>query len=112
MRYSYQKILISSFYQYIIVLNSNIGNTTGWFGLHGTSGSSIGTSSVRVTGYPSDKSGYNMWTCTGTVSNITTNFYNSSYGNQVVGIYTHGGNYSRRITNTLVTWLKNNGFAS
>lgn len=114
----------------IIVLNSNIGNTTGWFGLHGTSGSSIGTSSVRVTGYPSDKSGYNMWTCTGTVSNITTNrfmhtadtfdgqsgsptyFYNSSYGNQVVGIHTHGGNYSRRITNTLVTWLKNNGFAS
>lgn len=114
----------------IMVLNSNIGNTTGWFGLHGTTGSSLGTSSVRVTGYPADKSGYNMWTCAGTVSNITTNrfmhtadtyggesgsptyFYNGNYGYQAVGIHTHGGNYSRRVTNSLVTWLKDNGLVN
>lgn len=114
----------------IIVLDSNIGNTTGWFGLHGTSGSSIGTTNITVTGYPGDLAGYYMWTCGGTVSNITTNrfkhtadtaggesgsptyFYNSSYGNQVVGIHTHAGNYSRRITTTLVNWLKDNGYAS
>lgn len=114
----------------IILFDSNIGNTTGWLGLHGTSGSSIGTSSIHVTGYPADKSGYNMWTCAGSVSNISayrfmhtadtyggesgspTYFYNGSYGYQAAGIHTHGGNYSRRITNTLVTWLKDNGFAS
>ncbi|MCX4379238.1 MAG: trypsin-like serine protease [Lachnospiraceae bacterium] len=114
----------------IMVLDSNIGNTTGWFGLHGTSGSSIGTTNVRVTGYPADLAGYYMWTCAGTVSNITTNrfmhtadtaggesgsptyFYNGTYGNQAVGIHTHGGNYSRRITATLVNWLKDNGYAS
>lgn len=88
----------------IIVLDSNIGNTTGWFGLHGTNGSSIGTTNITVTGYPGDLTGYYMWTCGGTVSNITTNrfkhtadtaggesgsptyFYNSTYGNQVVVI--------------------------
>ena len=114
----------------IMVLDSNVGNTTGWFGLHGTSGSSIGTTNVKVTGYPADLDGYYMWTCGGTVSNITTNrfqhtadtaggesgsptyFYNGSYGNQAVGIHTHGGNYSRRITTTLVNWLKDNGYAS
>lgn len=114
----------------IIVLDSNVGNTTGWFGLHGTSGSSLGTSSITVTGYPGDLSGYYMWTCGGTVSNITTNrfkhtadtaggesgaptyFYNNTYGHQAVGIHTHGGNYSRRITATLVNWLKDNGYAS
>ena len=114
----------------IMVLDSNVGNTTGWFGLHGTSGSRIGTTNVKVTGYPADLDGYYMWTCGGTVSNITTNrfqhtadtaggesgsptyFYNGSYGNQAVGIHTHGGNYSRRITTTLVNWLKDNGYAS
>lgn len=114
----------------IIVLDSNVGNTTGWFGLHGTSGSSIGTTNIKVTGYPSDLAGYYMWTCDGTVSNISTNrfkhtadtaggesgsptyFYNGSYGNQAVGIHTHAGNYSRRITVTLVNWLKSNGYAS
>lgn len=113
----------------IIVLDSNVGNTTGWFGLHGTSGSSIGTSNIKVTGYPADLPGNYMWTCGGTVSNITTNrfrhtadtaggesgsptyYYNSTYGNQAVGIHTHGGNYSRRITATLVNWLKDNGYA-
>lgn len=115
----------------IIVFNENVGNTTGWFGLHANTGtSSIGTSTVRVTGYPSDLPGRKMWTDTGTVSSITsyrfkhnadtykgnsgspTYFYNSTYGNQVVGIHTHGGNYSRRITMTLFDWLEDQGFIS
>lgn len=113
----------------IIVLNENIGNTTGWFGLHAQSGnSSIGTSKITVTGYPSDISGRKMWKDTGSVSSISdyrfkhnadtyagnsgspTYAYSSSYGNQIYGIHTHGGNYSRRITMSLFDWLKSNGF--
>ena len=113
----------------IIILDKNIGNTTGWFGLHATtSSSSIGTSKITVTGYPSDLVGYKMWKDTGTVSSVTdyrfkhnadtykgnsgspTYAYSSSYGNQVYGIHTHGGNYSRRITMSLFDWLESEGF--
>ncbi len=114
----------------IVVLDSNVGDTTGWFGLHGTSGSSLGTTEITVSGYPADLPGSYMWTCGGTVSNIKANrfqhtadtaggesgsptyFQNGIYGNQAVGIHTHGGNYSRRITPTLVNWLKDNDYAN
>lgn len=113
----------------IIVLDKNIGNSTGWFGLHAQSNSSsIGTTKITVTGYPADLAGYKMWKDTGNVSSITdyrfkhnadtyggnsgspTYAYNSSYGYQAYGIHTHGGNYGRRITMSLFNWLKNNGF--
>ncbi len=113
----------------IIVLDQAIGNTTGWFGLHAQSNTgSIGTSKITVTGYPSDLAGRKMWRDIGSVSNVTSYrfkhnadtykgnsgspsyAYNSSYGHQVYGIHTHGGNYSRRITMSLFDWLKSNGF--
>ena len=113
----------------IIVLNSNIRKTTGWFGLHATSDAkSIGIQKVTVTGYPSDLAGRKMWRDVGTVSSVTSNrfkhnadtykgnsgspsyAYSSTYGYQVYGIHTNGGNYSRRITKSLFDWLKNNGF--
>ena len=43
-------------------------------------------------------------------SGSPTYAYSSSYGNQVYGIHTHGGNYSRRITMSLFDWLESEGF--
>lgn len=116
----------------IVTLNDDLGDTCGWLGLHATSSaSSLDGMNIKTAGYPSDKaSGDNrtMWYATGEISNVTTYrfqhdadtasgqsgspiyFYNSTYGNQAVGIHTHGGNYARKITNTLFDWLEEEGY--
>ena len=104
----------------ILILASNIGTETGWFGIS-YSNSLLGTQ-VTVTGYPSDvedESGYWMQlTDTSTVTEVNTYtishnvdtykgqsgapIYDSNY--RIVAIHTSGNNvmnYGTRITNKL-----------
>lgn len=113
----------------ILVLRDDIGSTCGWFGLRYASNSTLKGLNITTAGYPDDKaSGDNrtMWTSTGKILSVTTNrfqhnadtytgqsgsaiyHYNGSYGYQAVGIHTHGGNYARRITESLFNFLEIN----
>lgn len=113
----------------ILVLKDDLGSTCGWFGLRPASNSTLNGLRITTDGYPDDKASGDyrtMWTSTGTISNVTTNrfqhnadtytgqsgsaiyHYNGSYGYQAVGIHTHGGNYARRITQSLFDFLETN----
>lgn len=116
----------------IVTLNDNLGDTSGWLGLHATSSaSSLDNKSITTAGYPSDKAtndNRTMWRSAGVISNVSTYrfghnadtesgqsgspvyFYNSTYGYQAAGIHTHAGNSARRITNSLFDWLAAEGY--
>lgn len=113
----------------ILVLRDNLGSTCGWLGIQAASDSTLKNLKITTSGYPSDKaSGDNrtMWTSTGTILSVTEKrfkhnadtysgqsgspiyYYNGSYGYQAVGIHTQGGNYARRITQSLFDFLRLN----
>lgn len=119
----------------IVVLNSNLGNTTGWLGLHAAgTASSLNGKSISVTGYPGDKPYATMWKDNGTISSASTYtfkhnadtyrghsgspvyFYSTTYGYQSTGIHVSGKigshNTARRITVTLFNWLEDQGYIS
>ncbi|MBQ2916539.1 MAG: trypsin-like serine protease [Clostridia bacterium] len=116
----------------IIVLDSNIGNTTGWFDLYVPSTSVLSNKSITITGYPQDKTGsdlYTMWTATGTTNTPSTYqfqcnvdivpgqsgspvyFYDNSY--KALGILiseTSTHNNCWRMSQSLYDWLENMGY--
>lgn len=104
----------------VIKLDCAVGNTTGWLGYTGTTGSLAG-STATVRGYPGDKPRGTMWTMTGSVSSTQPEkvfytmdtsggqsgapVYNSSAS--IVAIHTNGGstNSGTRITPALARYL-------
>lgn len=116
----------------IWILNSNIGNTSGWFGVgYNTSNSYFTGNTFTITGYPGDKPNGTMWTASASISSCSTYllkhkidtmagqsgapvYINKSgsgyvvYGIQVSGTSTM--NTARRITQELYDWLIANNY--
>lgn len=116
-----------------VVFNTNIGNTTGWFGLASRSDSVLDGMSVSVTGYEDKK---DMRSGNGKITSTATNrikydvdtsesqsgapvyFNDPSIGYLVVGIHTHGTdlinwkNSGWRITSTFINELRTLGYVS
>lgn len=103
----------------IIVLDSDIGNTTGWFGSH--YGSGLKGKSITITGYPGEYY-RQMWTMSGTVKRTTTNkvFYDidttggqsgspvywysgATYGYQAIAIHAYGVSFLTTNSGTRIT---------
>ncbi len=115
----------------ILILNSNVGNTTGWLGVGYNSDSFFTNNNFTITGYPGDKTFATMWKSSGKMSSCST--YELSYKIDMMGgqsgapIYTYlsssgyvayginaaetsSMNYGRRMTQELFDWLYDNGF--
>lgn len=58
----------------VMRLEKSIGDQTGWFGIRKYSSSMI-NSSVTISGYPGDKTGYTMWTMKGPITGETSTHY-------------------------------------
>ena len=113
----------------ILTLNSNIGNTTGWFSLYATGFEDLlNGKNISTAGYPGDKDNATMWFSTGQIYN-TSNYrfdhnadtysgqsgspiyyYDSTYGYQVVGIHIRAGNSARKISPELFDWMVSEGY--
>lgn len=113
-----------------VVFNSNVGNTTGWFGLASYGDSTLDGMNINVTGYKSGK----MYDCEGEITSVASKrinynadtepgesgspvyFNDSTYGNLVVGIHTHGTgflvfkNSGWRITSAFINKLADLGY--
>ncbi|MCK4551568.1 MAG: trypsin-like serine protease [Tenericutes bacterium] len=108
----------------IIVLSSNVGASTGWFG-KGWSSGSLNNKEISVTGYPGDKPSWTMWKGDGKITSTLTyrlrhnvDTYTGQSGapmydsnNIVWGIHTKGGNVfinnsGRKIDETLYNYLQ------
>ena len=108
----------------IIVLSSNVGANTGWFG-KGWSTGSLNGKNIFVTGYPGDKPAWTMWEGDGKITSTYTyrlrhdvDTFSGQSGapmydsNHIVwGIHTTGGfllikNTGRRIDETLYNYLQ------
>jgi V8-like Glu-specific endopeptidase len=99
---SYWKSTHSPAYDWVIcVLNSNIGDTTGWYGTQSYgSNSEMNGVGVRLLGYPySVGGGETQYYTSGTISN-TQNLYFSSSAKSVGGF--SGGPYARTSDNYVV----------
>ncbi|MDR2090232.1 MAG: trypsin-like peptidase domain-containing protein [Clostridiales bacterium] len=111
----------------VLVLDSDIGYSTGWFGTH-TQGSSLVGETVTITGYPGEYT-RQMWEMSGKIKTNSSYLlryeidttsgqsgspiyrYSSTYGYQCLGIHTTGGgsyliiffkrNHGTRITSSL-----------
>ena len=115
----------------IVVLSSNVGNTTGWFGLgYNSNDSFFYNNGFTLVGYPGDKGFGEMWKAAGVVTNCSTyvldHLIDSNNGqsggpiymassNTAYGIHSSGGgsvNYARRMTSEVFDWLVAQGFIS
>lgn len=116
-----------------VVFNTNIGNTTGWFGLASRSDSVLDGMSISITGYEDQEA---MRSGNGKITSTATNrikydvdtserqsgapvyFNDPSIGYLVVGIHTHGTdlinwkNSGWRITSTFINELRTLGYVS
>ncbi len=116
----------------MLILNRDVGEETGWFGLSTDTDSTLKRQPVNVTGYPGEKMFPEMWTMSGSIQNVTeeqftytldttggqsgsgvwTQFSNIP-GYYCVGIHTSGiqdqYNTATRISrgkfNSLVSWI-------
>lgn len=115
-----------------VVFETNVGNTTGWFGLASRNDSTLDGMSVTVTGYEKTS----LKRCSGEITSVATNrikydadtlegqsgapvyFNDATYGNLVVAIHTHGTdllnwkNSGWRITSTFINELRSLGYLS
>ena len=118
----------------IWVLNSDIGNTTGWLGIgYNTNNSFFTSNTFTLTGYPGDKPTGTMWTASGSITSCATlAFYYkidtiAGQSGAPVYIYKSGSGYvayginvaeyetentAKRITQVLFDWLMNNNYIS
>lgn len=108
----------------VLALNSSIGSKTGYFGVHGTTGTVSDT--VTVAGYPGGSLKGQLWKMSGTIASKTSYKYfykidtqggqsgspiyryNSTNGYQSVGIHTTGSsstNSGTKITPTIFDWM-------
>ncbi len=113
----------------IVVLNSNVGNTTGWFGLDYQADIFFHNYTFVITGYPLDKPTGTMWSESGSIEECSTYLLhykmdvvagqsgspiyalnNVAYGINVSG--TSSLNNGRRMTKEVFDWLVTNGFIS
>ena len=113
-----------------VIFETNIGNTTGWFGLSAKADSALEDLAVDVSGY---RYGV-LYQCDGTISSVASKrlkydadteagesgcpvyIYGSTYGHQAVAIHTHGTgvlepkNSGWRITSTFINTLDYLGY--
>jgi V8-like Glu-specific endopeptidase len=112
----------------VIILPSNLGNTTGWFGLAAYGDGDLSGKTVNIAGYPGDKASGTLWYDAGAVASVGARkiYYDiDTYGGQSgaavyrivngsrygVGIHAYGGattNSATRIIkpvfDNLVAW--------
>lgn len=115
-----------------VVFNTNVGYTTGWFGLASRNDSTLDGMSVNVTGY---RLGV-MYDCAGEITSVASKrikydadteagesgspvyFNDATYGNLVVAIHTHGTdllnwkNSGWRITSDFINELADLGYVT
>lgn len=115
-----------------VVFETNVGNTTGWFGLASRNDSTLDGMSVTVTGYEKTS----LKRCSGEITSVATSrikydadtvegqsgapvyFYDATYGNVVVAIHTRGTdllnwkNSGWRITSAFINELRALGYVS
>lgn len=115
-----------------VVFNTNIGNTTGWFGLAARNDTNLDDMNIAVTGYDFDS----MYKSIGTITSVTSNRLkydadtdtnssgspvygiDGSYNNKVVAIHTMGTdilnwkNSGWRITVSFINELQALGYVS
>lgn len=113
-----------------VVFETNVGNTTGWFGLSAKADSALEDLEVDVSGY---RYGV-LYQCDGTITSVASKrlkydadtepgesgcpvyIYGSTYGHQAVAIHTHGTsvletkNSGWRITSTFINTLDSLGY--
>ena len=54
----------------MLVLNSDLGNTTGWMGLIWTADGNLANHQITVAGYPGDKGGQQLWAATAPIVTV------------------------------------------
>lgn len=115
-----------------VVFNTNVGNTTGWFGMASRNDSTLDGMNINVTGY---RYGV-MYDCVGEITSVTNKrikydadtepgesgspvyFNDSTYGNLAVAIHTHGTdilnwkNSGWRITSEFINHLADLGYVT
>lgn len=115
-----------------VVFNTNVGNTTGWFGMASRNDSTLDGMNINVTGY---RYGV-MYDCVGEITSVTNKrikydadtepgqsgspvyFNDSTYGNLAVGIHTTGTdvlnwkNSGWRITSEFINHLADLGYVT
>lgn len=111
-----------------IILNQNLGSTTGWFGFGVYSDATLTSTTANISGYPADKDAGTQWYHARRITSVGTRkvYYDvdtfggqsgsavyriSSGGRYAVGVHAYGGatsNSGTRITpgvfNNLLTW--------
>ena len=109
-----------------IILPTNIGNRTGWFGYANYSNSTLNNMTMNTAGYPADKPNGTMWFMAGPINGVTARQlrYNvDTYGGQSgssvwrlrdgkrysVGIHAYGGcpNDATRINGSVFNFITN-----
>ncbi len=118
----------------ILILNEPIGETLGWFGLQSSTATALPTYTITTAGFPLEPKEIEdeyptMYASSGSISAVSNytfihdadtergqsgspifHYYNSTYGNVVVGIHVASGNTGRRITSTLCDFLFEQGY--
>lgn len=112
----------------IVILSSNVGYTTGWFGLDYKNNSFFFNNTFTITGYPGEFATGTMYRSSGTIYDCSTYvleyFIDTSAGqsgapiyqsNVAYGIHSSGTasmNYGRRMTQEVFDWLVAQGFVN